>query len=128
VIVRAAVFFGTGLIIFAVSKTFVLSMTALLVVGFGAITLVASCNTLLQTIVEEEKRGRVMSFFTMSFIGIAPFGSLLAGALAGYIGPKETLVIGSVCCLIAGIFFLRQLPRLSKLVEPLYINRGIIQR
>jgi MFS family permease len=128
VIVRASFFFGLGIVLFALSDVFFLSMAALVVAGFGAMTLVVSCNTFLQIIVDEDKRGRVMSFFAMSFIGTTPLGSLLAGALAGSIGPKWTLMIGSVWCLIAGIFFLRQLPQLRQQVEPIFIDRGIIQK
>ncbi len=126
VLVRAAIFFGTGIAIFAISNNFTLSMVSLVVAGFGAMTLVASCNTIIQTIVDEDKRGRVMSFFTMAFIGMAPFGSLLAGALAGRIGANETVLVGGVCCLAGGIIFLRQLPLLRKTIRPIYIDRGII--
>ncbi|MCX5883812.1 MAG: MFS transporter [Deltaproteobacteria bacterium] len=127
VIVRAAIFFGTGIAVFAISNIFTLSMLSLVVAGFGAMTLVASCNTILQTIVDEDKRGRVMSFFTMAFIGMAPFGSLIAGALAGRIGAKETVLIGGMSCLAGGIIFFRQLPLLRKIIRPIYIDRGIIQ-
>ena len=126
VIVRAAVFFGVGIAVFAVSTRFILSMASLVLAGFGAMTLVASCNTILQTISEEDKRGRVMSFFTMSFIGMTPFGSLIAGSLAGSIGAKGTLLIGAVCCSAGGVFFFTQLPQLRRIVRPIYIDKGII--
>ncbi len=127
VIVRAAFFFGVGIAVFAVSTRFALSMASLVLAGFGGMTLVASCNTILQTIVDEDKLGRVMSFFTMAFIGMSPFGSLIAGALAGRIGAKETVLIGGVCCLAGGMIFFRQLPMLRKIVRPIYVDRGIIQ-
>ena len=127
VIVRAAIFFGTGIAVFAISNNFTLSMASLVLAGFGSMNLVASCNTILQTIVDEDKRGRVMSFFTMAFIGMAPLGSLIAGALAGRIGAKETVLIGGICCLAGGMIFFRQLPLLRKLIRPIYIDRGIIQ-
>ena len=128
VIVRAAIFFGTGIAVFAISNIFALSMLSLVLAGFGGMTLVASCNTILQTIVDEDKRGRVMSFFTMAFIGMAPFGSLLAGALAGRIGAKETVFIGGICCLAGGMIFFRRLPLLRAIVRPIYIDKGIIRQ
>jgi MFS family permease len=127
VIVRAAIFFGTGIAVFALSNRFVLSMASLVVAGFGAMTLVASCNTIIQTIVDEDKRGRVMSFFTMAFIGMTPFGSLIAGALAGSIGAKQTVLIGGMSCLAGGVFFFRQVPQLREKIRPIYIDRGIIE-
>ncbi len=126
VIVRAAFFFGTGIAVFAASTVFVLSMASLVVAGFGAMTLVASCNTVLQTIVEEDKRGRIMSLFTMAFIGMTPFGSLIAGSLADSIGAKETVLAGGLCCLAGGLIFFRQLPMLREKIRPIYVDRGII--
>ena len=128
VIVRAAIFFGTGIAVFAISNIFALSMLSLVLAGFGGMTLVASCNTILQTIVDEDKRGRVMSFFTMAFIGMAPFGSLIAGTLAGRIGAKETVFIGGMCCLAGGMIFFRRLPLLRAIVRPIYIDKGIIRQ
>jgi len=127
VIVRAAIFFGTGIAVFAVSTIFTLSMVSLVVAGFGAMTLVASSNTIIQTIVDEDKRGRVMSFFTMAFIGMTPFGSLIAGVLAGSLGAKQTVLIGGMCCLAGGMIFFRQLPQLREKIRPIYIDRGIIR-
>ena len=128
VIVRATIFFGTGIAVFAISTSFALSMVSLVVTGFGAMTLVASSNTIIQTVVDEDKRGRVMSFFTMAFIGMTPFGSLIAGTLAGNIGAKETVLVEGICCLAGGIIFFRQLPILRKIVRPIYIDRDIIHK
>ena len=83
IIVTATILFATGIVIFALSNYFLLSMVAMTLAGFGGMTLVASCNTILQTILDEDKRGRVMSFFTIAFMGVAPFGSLGAGSMAG---------------------------------------------
>lgn len=127
VVARAAIFFGIGIGVFSCSPNFFLSMTALVLGGFGAMTLVASCNTILQTIVEEDKRGRVMSFFTMAFIGMSPFGSLMAGAMAGRIGATKTVLIGGICCIVCGVIFMRQLPMLRQIVRPIYIHKGIIK-
>ena len=126
-IARAAVLFAAGIAAFAVSSNLVISMVSLAVAGFGAITLIASSNTILQTILEENKRGRVMSFFTVAFIGIAPFGSLGAGTMAGIIGPRETLLLGAGCCLMGAALFARHLPHIREKVRPIYIKMGIIK-
>ncbi|MDD2580777.1 MAG: MFS transporter [Desulfuromonadaceae bacterium] len=125
-IVLAAVLFAVGIAAFALSGTIIISLASLVVVGFGAITMVASCNTILQTIVEEDKRGRVMSFFAVSFMGMAPFGSLGAGTMSGIIGPRETLLLGAACCLVGAAIFARQLPRIRERVRPIYVKMGII--
>lgn len=97
--------FGTGLIAFSLSRTLWLSMIILLLSGFGMMVQMASSNTILQTIVDEDKRGRIMSFYTMAFMGIAPFGSLLAGTLANKIGAPNTLLMGGFCCIIGACIF-----------------------
>ena len=103
-----------------------LSLLSLVVAGFGAMTLVASCNTILQTILEEDKRGRVMSFFTVAFMGMAPFGSFGAGTMAGIIGPRETLLLGAACCLVGAVLFARHLPQIRERMRPIYVKMGII--
>ncbi|MCB8994689.1 MAG: MFS transporter [Bacteroidales bacterium] len=118
--------FGLSLIAFALSHFFLLSMAFLIIVGLGMIMQMTSSNTIIQTIVEDDKRGRVMSFYAMAFIGTAPFGSLLAGALASLIGAPNTLIIGGVSCIIGAIVFARRLPELEKIVRPIYISLGII--
>ena len=126
VIVMATVLFAIGIMMFALSKTFVLSLIALTVAGFGAMTLVASSNTILQTILDEDKRGRVMSFFTIAFMGVAPFGSLGAGTMAGIIGPQATLLVGGIGCLAGAVIFAWHLPQIRKMVRPIYRRMGII--
>jgi len=127
IIVRAALLFAVGIATFATSKNIILSLTSLAVAGFGAMTLVASCNTVLQTILEDDKRGRVMSFFTVAFMGMTPFGSFGAGTMAGIFGPRDTLLIGSVCCLLGTIMFARHLPGIREKVRPIYAKMGIIK-
>ncbi|MFA7348692.1 MAG: MFS transporter [Desulfurivibrionaceae bacterium] len=127
VIVRATILFALGIAAFALSDNFLLSLASLALAGFGGMTLVASCNTVLQTILDEDKRGRVMSFFTMAFIGVAPFGSLGAGSMAGILGPRNTLLLGSAGCLIGAAIFARHLPRIREKVRPIYLRMGIIQ-
>lgn len=127
VMVLATIFFAAGITSFALSDNFILSLAALALAGFGAMTLVASCNTVLQTILDEDKRGRVMSFFTIAFMGMAPFGSLGAGVMAGIIGPRDTLLIGSMGCLVGAALFARQLPLIREKVRPIYVRMGIIR-
>jgi len=127
IIVRAALLFAVGIAAFATSENIILSLASLAVAGFGAMTLVASCNTVLQTVLEDDKRGRVMSFFTVAFMGLTPFGSFGAGTMAGIIGPRDTLLIGSVCCLLGAIVFARHLPSIREKVRPIYAKMGIIK-
>jgi MFS family permease len=82
----------------------------------------ASSNTIIQTIVDDDKRGRVMSFYTMAFMGTAPFGSLLAGALAKTIGVSYTILTGGIFCVIGALFFAYKLPDLSDMVHSAYTN------
>jgi len=86
----------------------------------------ASSNTILQTIVENEKRGRVMSFYSISFQGVAPFGSLIAGAAASRIGAPYTLMIGGAICVVGAGLFALQLPAIKRLIRPIYAQMGII--
>ncbi len=126
IIVIATTLFGAGIIAFAFSASLPLSLLFLCLTGFGGMALIASSNTILQTIVEDDKRGRVMSLFTMAFIGMAPFGSLIAGALANTIGARNTLLIGGVSCLIGGALFAVILPKIRKKIRPIYVKMGII--
>ncbi|HWB86883.1 MAG TPA: MFS transporter [Bryobacteraceae bacterium] len=118
--------FGVALIAFALSRTLWLSLFLLLFTGFGMLQQMAASNTILQTIVDEEKRGRVMSFYSVAFQGVAPFGSLLAGGLASRIGAPFTLVIGGCICVAGAALFARQLPRIRTLVRPIYVELGIL--
>jgi MFS family permease len=122
----ATIVFGAGLIAFALSRTLWLSLLVLPIVGAGFMIEMASTNTILQTLVEERLRGRVMSFYTMAFLGTAPIGSLMAGVLADRLGAPTTILIGGVCALIAGLWFATRLPRLRELVRPIYEARGIL--
>ncbi len=125
-ITYAVLIFGTGLIAFALSHIFILSIIFMFMTGIGMMIQLAGSNTMLQTIVENDKRGRVMSLYAMSFRGIAPFGSLLAGAAAGVIGASLTLVIGGIFCVIGAIYFLINLPKMRTLIRPIYIKYGIL--
>jgi MFS family permease len=118
--------FGAALIAFAFSQIFWLSMLLMLVVGFSMMQAIASGNTILQTIVDEDKRGRVMSFYTLAFIGAAPIGSLFAGALADKVGAVPTVIVCGLFCIIASLWFFGRLENIRKIVRPLYVERGIL--
>jgi MFS family permease len=118
--------FGAGLMAFSASRWFWLSMLLLVGTGYCFMQEMAASNTILQTIVEHKKRGRVMSFYAMSFQGLAPFGSLLAGAAAARIGAPETLMIGGGMCILGAGVFAMQLPALRQVIRPIYVRIGII--
>jgi MFS family permease len=101
-------------------------MALMLPVGFGMMTQMASSNTILQTIVEDDKRGRVMSYYTMAVMGMAPFGSLMAGLIAARIGAPATLTITGLCCVCGALMFTVKLPEIRRLVRPIYVGLGII--
>ena len=115
----AAVIFGAGLIAFSLSHVVWFSMLFVLVAGFGMMVQMASSNTVLQTVVDDDKRGRVMSFFTMAFMGMAPFGSLLAGFLANRIGAQTTLLAGGAACIIAGALFATKTRVIGETLHPI---------
>jgi len=125
-IVRSAALFGGGIALFALSRSLFLALPALVVSGFGVTTMFAACNTILQTIVEEDKRGRVMSFYVMAFSGMIPFGSLIAGSLASWIGARETVLLGGAFSLAGAAYFARKLPGIRTMVRPVYQRMGIL--
>jgi MFS family permease len=98
----------------------------LVLTGVGFITQLAVSNTLLQTIVDEDKRGRVMSYYVMAFMGTAPFGSLLAGTVAEWWGAPATLFVGGIGCVLGGLWFFRLLPELREEIRPIYRKKGIL--
>jgi MFS family permease len=126
VIVIAASSFGIALIFFSLSATLIVSLLMLIITGASVMMQMASSNTILQTIVEDKMRGRVMSFYTMAFMGMVPFGSLISGSLASKIGAPNTLIIGGIFCIAGAMIFASQLPLLRKLVRPIYEKMGII--
>jgi len=126
VIPTAAAVFGLGLIGFSLASTLWLAIPCLVVAGFGFMVQMASSNTIVQTIVDDEKRGRVMSFYMMAFLGTAPFGSVIAGWMSSRIGAAHTLQIGGVCCLAAAAVFARALPAIRAGVRPIYVRLGIL--
>jgi MFS family permease len=117
---------GVGLILFGMSRTLWLSLLVMLVCGFGMMQQMAASNTIIQTIVEDDKRGRVMSFYAMAFVGMAPFGSLLAGVLAHAIGAPLTVILSGVCCVAGAAWFFTQLATIRRLIRPIYVDLGIL--
>ena len=124
----SAAIFGVGLILFSFTHFQVFSFILMIVVGFGDMLHTSASNTMIQTITDDDKRGRVMSIYTMAIVGIAPFGSLLVGELAKSIGTPNTIIIGGATCIIGALIFLRKLPDLKKLVRPAYINFGCLPK
>lgn len=121
-----AAVFGLGLIAFSFTRVLWLSLSLMVVTGLGFMIQMATSNTVLQTIVEEDKRGRVMSFYTMAFMGTAPFGSLLAGSVAERIGAPHTLLLGGIGCILGALWFAQSLPALRREVRPIYVKTGIL--
>ncbi|MBN1898076.1 MAG: MFS transporter [Spirochaetes bacterium] len=125
-ITYSAAIMGGGLILLSQVHVLWVAMIMLFIIGLGMMVQMASSNTVLQTIVSDEKRGRVMSFYTMAFMGTAPFGSLMAGSLAGKLGAPSALILGGAACILSAIWFLKKLPVLRKKVRPIYVEKGIL--
>lgn len=126
IIILGPAILGMGLITFGLSRFLPLSLLAMSAIGLGTILQIAAGNTVLQTIVADDKRGRVMSLYTMSFLGIVPFGNLLGGSLADRLGVTPTLTIAGIACLLGSLFSSRQLPALKKIVHEIYQRKGIL--
>ncbi|MBV6420082.1 MAG: Enterobactin exporter EntS [Ignavibacteriaceae bacterium] len=122
----ATTIFSLGLLFFSFSRNIYLSVGLMLFTGFGMMMQMASTNTLLQTLVDDDKRGRIMSLYVMAFMGTAPFGSFMAGSLASTIGAPYTVLSSGIICLIGAIAFYKILPSLRKHIRPIYIKKGII--
>lgn len=126
VVAWATALFAVALVGFALSRHLWLSAGALMVVGYALMLTTASINTILQTLVSEELRGRVMSLYTMAFVGAAPVGSLLGGAIALRIGAPITVLMGGVGCGLLALWFARRIPSLRRVVMPIYARMGIV--
>ena len=122
----AGILAGLGAVGFCFSRSVPLSALFMALTGFGMFMTAATCNTILQSIVEDEKRGRVMSYYTMFFIGSLPLGHLAAGALAERIGAPLTFLAGGIACALAGALFAAGLASFRDRLRPLYVERGII--
>jgi MFS family permease len=122
----AALVFGACLVAFSRSRDFGLSLAILVPTGMGMMVQMAASNTILQTVVDEDKRGRVMSFYTMAFFGTVPFGSLFAGLLADAVGAPDTILVGGASSIAGAALFFRALPRIRQAVRPVYARLGIL--
>jgi MFS family permease len=122
----ATTIFGLGLIGFGLSRVFWLSMLMVLVAGMGMMLGMASSNTIIQTLVSEDKRGRVMSYYALAFVGMSPFGSLLAGAMAHVFGAPCTVILSGSAVLLGAAWFATRLPALRRVIHPIYREMGII--
>ena len=123
----SAALFGVGLICFGLSRLLPLSLFLMLIVGFGMMQGLAASNTVIQTLVPEDMRGRVMSYYTMAFVGMAPFGSLLAGTLAHRFGAPHAVMVTGAFCVAGSIWFTTQLKAIRTVMRPIYIEMGIIR-
>jgi MFS family permease len=127
IIFAAALTAGAALAAFSQTHWLWLGYVLLFFVGAGMLVVITGTSTILQTIVEDEKRGRVMSLYTMSFLGMIPMGSLAAGALADLIGATATLASAGVCCAAAGVAYGLKLPLLRSHMRAHYVRLGIIR-
>ncbi len=127
VIPLACGIFGLGLSMFSFTRSFVLSMIFMVFTGMGMMVLAAAGNSIIQTIVDDTMRGRVMSFYTLAFLGIAPFGRFLAGSLASVIGTPLTFLAGGICCIAGAVIFAFRLPAIREVIHPVYVNMGLVE-
>jgi MFS family permease len=111
---------GTALVLFSWSRVLALSLVLMVVVGFCILVISVATNMILQAIVEDDKRGRVMSLYTAAFLGVVPFGGLIGGTLADHIGAARTVTIGGTLCIAGGLYLLRRLALLRSHVDPVY--------
>ena len=123
---QSAILFGVGLICFGLSRWQWLSMLLMVVVGFGMVKGLVSSSTILQTLVDEEMRGRTMSYYTLAMLGMGPFGNLMAGAMANALGAPVTVMITGAACVIGGICFWLKLGGIRAAIKPTYIRMGIL--
>ena len=126
VIIAATLSLSMGLIAFSFSHAVPISLLVLPFVGAGMMVQTASANTILQTVVDEELRGRVMAFYSVAIMGTQPIGSLLAGVMADRIGAQHTILIGGAVCLVAAAWFAIVRPRLAQQIRPVYMALGIL--
>ena len=122
----AAAMLGGGLILFGLSHTLWLSLVLMVFVGFGLMQCAAASNTIIQSLVPEDKRARAMSYYTMAFFGSAPFGSLLAGALAHTIGAPHTVIVTGAFCVAGSVWFSLELPKVNAVIRPIYLEMGLL--
>jgi MFS family permease len=118
--------FGVGLVFLGISKSLTISLLLMTITGFGMMQQMAASNTILQTIAADDKRGRVMSFYTLAILGMNPIGSLLAGAVAARIGVPATMIGAGTICLAGALWFYWKLPEIRAVIRPIYRELGIL--
>jgi MFS family permease len=128
IIIAASGAAAVALMLFPQMPSTAFAMPLLSVVGFGILVTSVSVNMILQTIVDDSKRGRVMSLYTVAFLGISPFGGLTAGALSDLIGPRATLTLGGLGCALAVFTLLRKRPAITAQMRPVYEKLGLVKR
>ncbi len=126
IIALAAGLFGVTFVILSFARSLPISLLLMLLMGAGILMRNVGCNTTLQTLVDEDKRGRIMSLFIMGNMGMQPFGSLLAGTLADAMGAPQTMMTCGILCTLGAIIFAIKLPAFRRMVRPIYIKRGIV--
>ena len=122
----SAAVFGGGLVFLGVSRSLTISLLLMTVTGFGMMQQMAASNTILQTIAADDKRGRVMSFYTLAILGMNPIGSLLAGGVAARIGVPVTMIGAGAICLAGAVWFYWKLPEIRRVIRPIYRELGIL--
>lgn len=125
ILASGPILIGAGMIAFALSRSFTLSLALMPILGIGQILLMSSINTLIQTLVDDDKRGRVMSLYSLTFMGLMPIGSLLMGVLSKWIGPPLTVLTGGAACVLGGLWFLSHVERVRLEVEAKHGRGGI---
>jgi MFS family permease len=118
--------FGASLVAVSFVRSVELALSLMLFAGLGMMLQIAATNTMLQTLVDDDKRGRVMAIYMMAFLGMTPFGSMIAGSIAHAIGTPGAILIAGASCLIGAAVFLVRLPALRPHVRPIYVRKGII--
>jgi MFS family permease len=122
----SAALFGGGLVVLGLSRSLTISLILMTITGFGMMQQMAASNTILQTIAADDKRGRVMSFYTLSILGMNPIGSLLAGSVAAKLGVPATMLGAGAICLAGAVWFYWKLPEIRRVIRPIYRELGIL--
>jgi MFS family permease len=122
----SSLIFSSGLVLLSFSRNLWLSAALLVMAAYGLMVQMASSNTILQTLVDDDMRGRIMSLYTVAFMGMIPIGSLLSGILGARLGTTETLLVAGLSCAAGGGLFLRGLPQIRKEMRPVYARLGIV--
>ncbi len=126
-LLHAAILFGASLVLFGLSRHLWLSLVCMLLAGYGMMQGLAGSNTVIQTIVPEGRRGRVMGFYTLAFVGMMPFGSLLSGYLAQHLGAPHALLLCGAGVLLGALWYATELPRLRRDLRPVYTDLGLME-